>query len=111
MQRNMASGNFKKFWWVHEVAPSAQYVGALWGPNPFEWAGHPEIIIRVGVGRMGLVRLKATAVPDRVVLNGATTALWGYSVPEAYRILDTIRVSYPLSLKEATTIWMASLKP
>ena len=48
MQGNMASGNFKKTFYVNEVGPHAQYFGALWGPDPFRELGVSSLVIRVG---------------------------------------------------------------
>lgn len=102
LQKNMGSGNVKKVWWVHEVGIGATYYGALFGPNPFKLYSTSEIFVRVGVGSTGLVRLEPTALPDDSVrLNTATVKLFGDSVPEDYRILDTIRVSVPLDMAAA----------
>ncbi len=103
MQSNMASGNFKKTFYVHEVAPDAVYFGALYGPEFFT-AGMQEVVVRMGVGRTGMVQLQQISAPDTVVLNTATTALFGASVPAAYRVVDTIRPSHPLSRSQAQTL-------
>lgn len=107
MQANMASGNFKKTFYVNEVAPDAQYFGALWGPDPFKALGVPSLIVRMGVGRTGIVELHPTALPEKVVLNAATARLFGQIIPEAYRVLDTIRPSPPLSLDAAEKVLAA----
>lgn len=107
MQGNMASGNFKKTFYVHEVTPGAVYSGALYGPDPFEAIEQKEIIVRMGVGRTGMVQLQKTSLPKEVVLNTATAALFGYSLPEAYRILNTIRPSHPLPQTQAEAMLAA----
>lgn len=104
MQGNMASGNFKKTFYVHEVAPGATYSGALFGPDPFEEMGVDNVVVRMGVGRTGMVVLQPTQVPEKVVLNTATTALFGHRLPEAYRVIDTIRPSHALSVEDAREI-------
>jgi len=102
MQKAMGSGLFKKTFYVHEVAPGAQYQGLLYGPDPFVFS--EELIVRVGVGRMGLLRLeRSEEIPD-CRLNTATARLFGQTLPEEGRILDTIRLSRPYSPQEATDI-------
>jgi len=108
MQGNMASGNFKKTFYVHEVGLGAEYFGALYGPDPFQWAGVDDLVVRMGVSRTGLVRLQRTPVDESVVLNTATTALFGWTLPEAYRILDTIRPSHPIPRAHAQTIFLST---
>jgi hypothetical protein len=102
MQKAMGSGLFKKTFYVHEVAPGAKYQGLLYGPDPFAFG--KELIVRVGVGRTGLVRLERTEEITDCHLNAATARLFGQALPEAGRILDTIRLSRPYSLREAATI-------
>lgn len=105
MQSNMASGNFKKTFYVHEVAPGAVYSGALYGPDIFAEMRTKDLVVRMGVGRTGIVQLERMSIPDMVVLNTATTALFGFPLPEAYRILDTIRPSHPLPRDQAEVIF------
>ncbi|MBX6396539.1 MAG: hypothetical protein IRY98_12735, partial [Alicyclobacillaceae bacterium] len=104
LQKGMASGNVKKIWWVHEVAPGAQYEGVLFGPDPFALYDVDDIVIRVGVGRLGIVRLERQAVPEQVRLNAATALLFDQELPEEYRLLDTIRVSKPMNVEDAAGV-------
>lgn len=101
LQKNLGSGNVKKIWYVHEVAEGARYRGALFGPNPFKIHGMDEIVIRVGVGRTGMIQLRPIEPLEQVRLNAATARLFHTDVKEEYRVLDTIRVSQPISLSEA----------
>lgn len=104
MQKNMGSGNFKKTFFVHEVAAGASYTGALVGPDPFARLGVDSLVVRVGVGRLGMLQLMPCKKLERVRLNAATARLFGRGnseVEEEYRILDTIRVSVPFSLEQA----------
>ncbi|MHB1563725.1 MAG: hypothetical protein ACYCXP_06470 [Leptospirillum sp.] len=102
MQKNMASGFFKKTFYVHEVAPDATYHGLLYGPDPFRIAGAEEIIVRVGVARLGMVRLKKEEAPhDDYRLNVATGRLFEVSLPEDFSVFDTIRFSVPFKPAEA----------
>lgn len=102
MQKAMGSGMFKKTFYVHEVAPGAEYYGILYGPDPFRF--HNEIIVRVGVGRMGLLQLIRDKNLKECRLNTATAALFGQSLREESSILATIRISQKYSLEEARTI-------
>jgi hypothetical protein len=98
MQKAMGSGLFKKTFYVHEVAPGAKYHGILYGPDPFAFK---EIVVRVGVGRTGLLRLERGEEVGECRLNTATAQLFGQTLPDETRILDTIRLSRPYSPREA----------
>lgn len=104
MQKNMASGFFKKTFYVHEVAPEALYHGIIIGPDPFQMTHTDEVIIRIGVGRLGIVRLTKDKPRDNYRLNVATGRLFGCALSEESRILDTIRFSFPYSPAEAKEI-------
>jgi len=102
LQKAMGSGFYKKTFYVHEVAPGARYSGMLHGPDPFGPGG--ELIVRVGVGRLGMLRLRPA--PDVVAcrLNAATARLFGQTLPEDGRMLDTLRLSPRYSLDEAAAV-------
>lgn len=102
MQKAMASGLYKKTFYVHEVAPGAIYRGILYGPDPFRL--DKELIVRVGVGRLGMVRLVQTEEVFDCRLNTATARLFGQTLPEEGRILDTIRLSRPYSPEKAAEV-------
>ncbi len=100
MQKNMGSGNFKKTFFVHEVALGASYSGVIVGPNIFQETD--SFVVRVGIGRLGMLELRKADTLETVRLNAATARLFGRDdVKEEYRILDTIRVSVPFSLQDA----------
>lgn len=103
MQKNMGSGNFKKTFFVHETAVNSTYSGCLYGADPFEITQQESLVIRVGVSRLGMVKLTREQVPE-VQLNLATAHLFNTQnnqLLEAYRVMDTIRVSQPISLANA----------
>ncbi|KHD09156.1 hypothetical protein PN36_23365 [Candidatus Thiomargarita nelsonii] len=103
MQKNMGSGNFKSTFFVHEVAEGATYEGILLGPDPFKSLKTKKIILRVGVAKQGMLEISLHQKPVKTVrLNTATAKLFGRDLKEAYRIIDTIRVSQALSQNEAT---------
>lgn len=102
MQKAMGSGLFKKTFYVHEVAPGAKYTGILRGPDPFRW--DKDIVVRVGVGRLGLLRLKRHKELQECRLNTATAILFGQALADEARILDTIRLSRAYTLNEAAEV-------
>jgi hypothetical protein len=103
MQKNMGSGHFKKTFFVHEVAAGATYQGLVVGLNPFKLLKTEEFVVRVGVSRLGLLALQPTKEIKTVKLNTATAKLFKRDLPEAHRILDTIRISQQsFSVKEAS---------
>lgn len=104
MQKNMASGFFKKTFYVHEVAPGALYHGIIVGSDPFRMAHTDEVTIRIGVGRLGIVRLTKDKPRSNYRLNAATGLLFGCALSEESRILDTIRFSFPYAPAEAGEI-------
>lgn len=104
LQKNMASGYFKKTFYVHEVAPGAIYHGLLFGPDPFRIANAEEIIVRVGVGRLGMVQLTKESPLKEYRLNVSTGRLFGVSLFEDFSVLDTIRFSVPCKPAEAEGI-------
>lgn len=103
MQGNMFSGNFKNTFFVHEVEAGAEYTGLLVGPNPFTVLGTKRFVIRVGVGRLGMLELTPDKTIATVALNTATARLFRRSIPEAYRIIDTIRVGMAMPTPAAVT--------
>jgi len=104
MQKNMSSGFFKKTFYVHEVAPGAMYRGLLVGPDPFRMAHAEEVIVRIGVGRLGIVRLTKDNPREDYRLNAATGHLFGVVLSEESRMLDTIRFTFPYTPAEAGVI-------
>lgn len=106
LQKGMGSGNYKKQFFVNEVAVGAKYTGLLYGPDPFALIQQDTFVIRVGVGKTGMLqlsRLDHQAVSE-YHLNCATAKLFQTPLREAYRILDTIRISQPLSLESSQDV-------
>jgi hypothetical protein len=101
MQGNMFSGNFKNTFFVHEVEAGAKYTGLLVGPNPFTVLQTNRFVIRVGVGRLGMLELTPDKTITTVALNTATAKLFRRILPEAYQIIDTIRVGSAMPIAEA----------
>lgn len=101
MQKNMSSGFYKNQFFTHSVKPGAEYYGLVVGPNPFILAENDELLVRIGVGRTGLLRLRRSILEREVRLNAATAQLFRRPVEAGYRILDTIRPSRPYTVAEA----------
>lgn len=114
-----AKGNFKDYFTVQEAAHGVEYTGALFGLDPFSLLGEDEIVIRIGINRSGMVRLRPA--PDlaadprfRVRLNSATGALFGRRVPVETYALHDIQMSAPMSLRNAgaeVSCWMNGSAP
>lgn len=101
MQKNMGSGNFKKTFFVHEVETDAEYTGLVVGPDPFGALETDRFVIRVGVGRLGMVEITPDPDVTTVALNAATAKIFQRTLPEVYRIIDTIRVGASMPIEEA----------
>lgn len=105
---SMNKGPFKRSWFVQEVAPGSTYQGILVGPDPF--AGQPTLCVRIGVGRQGLLQLtRMETAPEQVHLNAAMLQLFGVSVSEQVRLLDTLRISVPLPARTAADLLTRTL--
>ncbi len=112
MQKNMSSGFYKNQFFTHSVRPGAKYYGLLVGPDPFTLAETNEIVVRVGVGRAGMMKLTRAVEWKPVRLNAATARLFARPVEAEYRILDTIRPSRLYEIAEAVEelrVWSLNL--
>ena len=76
MQKSVRSGNFKNTFFVHEVEAGAKYTGLLVGPNPFTILGTDRFVIRVGIGRLGMLEL----TPDKTITTVALNSCYGQIV-------------------------------
>lgn len=101
MQKNMSSGFYKNQFFTHSVRPGAKYYGLLVGPDPFNLAETDEIVVRIGVGRAGMVKLTRSSQQKPVQLNSATARLFARPVEAEYQILDTIQPSRLYNIAEA----------
>jgi hypothetical protein len=101
MQANMNKGHYKNIFFTHSIAPGARYSGLLIGPDPFAAHDTDTLIVRVGVGRGGMLKLTRDDEIATVQLNAATATLFGRAIPERERRLDTIRPSVPMPVAQA----------
>ena len=76
-------GNLKSFFMTQEVPPGQVFRGAIFGYDPFAITGQRELVIRVGLHRAGMVRLRPAPEVDTICLNAATAALFGRELPVA----------------------------
>ena len=95
-----SKGSFKSYFSTQEVPAGVTYTGALFGFDPFAATGESELIIRVGLHRNGMVRLRPTQV-EQVQLNAATAALFGRELAVERYLLYGIQLSPRMPVKAA----------
>lgn len=99
-------GNLKDFFYTQEVPPGQVFRGAIFGFDgfdPFEESGREELVIRIGLHRGGMVRLRREehkAVPS-VRLNAATASLFGRELPVDRYCLYEIQLTPHMDMKSA----------
>lgn len=102
-----SKGNLKTYFFTQEVPPGAMYNGALFGFDPFDYSGQDELVIRVGLHRNGMLRLRKAKPEDvqqpieRVHLNAATAALFGRELSVERYLLYGLQLTEALPLKQA----------
>ena len=98
VQQKMNKGHYKNIFFTHSIAAGSRYQGLLVGPDPFAWTDSKSLIVRVGVGRLGMLRLARDDRVQTVQLNAATGILFDRQLTERERRLDTIRPTMPMSI-------------
>lgn len=103
--RNVVSrGNLATFFQTQEVPHGQEFCGAIFGFDPFKFAGRDELVIRVGLHRNGMVLLKKAPKDqpvEQVCLNSSTAALFGRELPVRRYCLDGLQLTPDYSLQEA----------
>lgn len=94
-------GNLKSFFSTQEVPQGQIFRGAIFGLDPFEATGQSELVIRIGLHRAGMVRLKPDSRVDTVCLNAATGALFDRELPVGRYCLHSLQLTPPMGLAEA----------
>jgi hypothetical protein len=98
-------GNLKDFFYTQEVPPGQLFRGAVFGLDgfdPFTESRRDELVIRVGLHRSGMVRLRRAKVPlPRVRLNVATAWLFGRELPMERYCLYEIQLTPWMAIGEA----------
>lgn len=105
IQDVVKKGNLKDYFTTQEVPPGITFRGALFGYDPFAVTGQDELVIRIGLHRNGMVRLRKPkpdeAPLEQIQLNAATAHLFQRELPVARYLLHGIQLSPPLSLAQA----------
>lgn len=90
-------GNLKDFFYTQEVPPYQKFTGiilGLKGFDPFEYAGEDELVIRIGLHRNGMVKLKKQKKETPPVrLNASTAALFDQELPVDRYCLHSLQLS------------------
>lgn len=96
-------GNLATFFQTQEVPPGQQFHGAIFGFDPFKYAGREELVIRIGLHRNGMISLKKAEDPkvNTVYLNAATAALFGRELPVKRYFLHGLQLTPEYTLKKA----------
>lgn len=98
-------GNLKDFFYTQEVPPGQLFRGAIFGLDgfdPFAAADREELVIRVGLHRSGMVRLRKAKTPmPRVRINAATACLFGRELPVERYCLYDIQLTPWMEIEEA----------
>lgn len=94
-------GNLKSFFSTQEVPQGQVFRGAIFGLDPFTATGQQELVIRIGLHRAGMVRLKPATAVDTVCLNAATAALFERELGVARYCLHSLQLTPPMGLAEA----------
>ena len=97
-----SKGNFKTYFSTQEVPAGVSYTGALFGFDPFKETGRNELVIRIGLHRNGMVRLRPKPI-EHVQLNAATAHLFGRELSVERYLLYGIQLTPKLTAKEALT--------
>jgi len=97
-----SKGNVKTYFHIQEVPPYQQFPGIIFGLDPFAFTGEKELVIRVGLHRNGMVRLRpASGQVEKVRLNAATARLFGRDLPVNRYCLHNLQLTPELSLSAA----------
>lgn len=104
LQDTVKKGNLATFFLTQEVPPGVEFKGFIFGLdgfNPFKAAGRDELVIRIGLHRNGMVRLRESSEVREVFLNAATASLFGQELPVARYFLHDLQLTPVLGVKDA----------
>lgn len=96
IQNVAKKGNLKDFFHTQEVPPGQTFRGMIFGLedfDPFAHAGEAELVIRVGLHRTGMIRLKPDPDIQTVRLNAWTAALFKRELPVERFCLHNIQLT------------------
>jgi hypothetical protein len=100
IQDVVKKGNLKDFFTTQEVPPGVVFTGALFGFDPFAYSGQDELVIRIGLHRNGMLRLRPVKV-EQVRLNAATAALFGHELSVERYLLYGLQLTERMPVKDA----------
>lgn len=95
-----SKGNLKTYFFTQEVPPGVVFNGTLFGFDPFAHSGEDELVIRIGLHRNGMLRLRKNKV-ERVSLNAATAALFARELPVERYLLYGLQLTPNMPVKQA----------
>ncbi len=95
-----SKGNLKTYYFTQEVPPGVVFSGALFGFDPFAWSGQDELVIRIGLHRSGMLRLRQAGI-EQVRLNAATAALFKQEMPVERYLLYGLQLTGSMPVKTA----------
>lgn len=105
IQDVVKKGNLKDYFTTQEVPAGVAFRGALFGYDPFAASGQKELIIRIGLHRNGMVRLRKPRMDEdpiqSVQLNAATAHLFQRELPVARYLLHGIQLTPVMDLAQA----------
>jgi len=98
-------GNLKDFFYTQEVPQGQVFRGAVFGLDdfdPFAESSRDELVIRIGLHRSGMVRLRRAKEPIfSVRLNAATACLFGRDLPVERYCLYEIQLTPWMTIEKA----------
>ena len=94
-------GNLKDFFKIQEVPPGVLFKGALFGFDPFQLTGQDQLVLRIGLHRNGMIRLRAAKDVDQLRLNASTAALFGRELPVERYLLHSLQLTPLMTLDDA----------
>lgn len=94
-------GNLKDFFHTQEVPPEQEFYGAIFGFDPFSHTGEPELVIRIGLHRGGMLKLEPALHVTSVRLNAATAALFSRELSVERYCLHGLQLTPKQPLAEA----------
>ena len=111
VHRVTATGNLKEFFTIQEVPQGVVYRGAALLVDPFGWArrayGAGELtrrgglVVRIGLGRAGMLLVEPDPSVEHVRLNAATGRLFGADLPVEKYALHSLQVTPAMPLVRA----------
>jgi hypothetical protein len=105
LQDTVKKGNLATYFLTQEAPPNITFKGVLFGLdgfNPFKASGRSEIVIRIGLHRNGIVRLRPTKPVPEIVLNAATAQLFGQELPVSRYLLHDLQLTPSLDVDQAS---------